>query len=86
MPTIVMMIVGGCTVSTSGGLKLMRVLVYLKYAMREFRVHLHPHAVVSVKLNGRVLPEPQIRRVMSFLVIYVLLLIVSWPWEPRFPR
>ena len=77
MPTIVMMIVGGCTVSTSGGLKLMSVRVYLKYAMREFRVHIHPHAVVSVKLNGRVVPEPQIRRVMSFLVIYVLLLIVS---------
>ena len=77
MPTIVMMIIGGCTVSTAGGVKMMRVLVYLKYAMREFRTHLHPHAIVSVKFNGRVITEPHIRRVMSYLVIYVFILIMG---------
>ena len=77
MPTILMMILGGCTVSTAGGMKLMRVLIYIKYALREFRVHLHPHAVVSIKFNGRVISEQHIRRVMSYLVIYVFILIVS---------
>lgn len=77
MPTIVMMILGGCTVSTAGGMKMMRVLIYLKYAFREFRVHLHPQAVISIKFNGRIITEPHIRRVMSYLVIYVFLLIIS---------
>ena len=77
MPTILMMILGGCTVSTAGGMKMMRVLVYLKYALREFRVHLHPHAVISIKFNGQIIAENHIRRVMSYLVIYVFILIIS---------
>lgn len=77
MPTVVMMIIGGCTVSTAGGIKMMRVLIYLKYALREFRTHLHPNAIIGIKFNGRVIADRHIRRVMSFLVIYVFLLIVS---------
>ncbi|MBQ8968259.1 MAG: TrkH family potassium uptake protein [Bacteroidaceae bacterium] len=77
MPTVAMMIMGGCTVSTAGGMKMMRVIIYLKYAMREFRIHLHPHAVISIKLNGRIIAEQHIRRVISYLILYVLILIVG---------
>ena len=77
MPTIVMMILGGCTVSTAGGMKMMRVIIYLKYALREFRTHLHPHAVIGIRFNGRVIADRHIRRVMSYLVIYVFVLIIS---------
>lgn len=77
MPTVIMMIVGGCTMSTAGGVKMMRIIIYLKYAFREFRTHLHPHAVISIKFNGRVIAEQHIRRVMSFLVIYVFILVLS---------
>lgn len=76
IPTITMIILGGCTVSTAGGMKMMRVLIYLKYAWREFRTHLHPHAVISIKFNGRIINEQHIRRVMSYLVIYVFVLLI----------
>lgn len=56
---------------------MMRIIIYLKYAFREFRTHLHPHAVISIKFNGRVIAEQHIRRVMSFLVIYVFILVLS---------
>lgn len=77
MPTLVMMIVGGCAGSTSGGVKMVRVVMYLKYVMREFRIHLHPHAVISIRLNGRIVPDTQIQRALSYLVVYVLLLIAG---------
>ena len=77
MPTILMMIIGGCTVSTAAGMKMMRVLIYLKYAWREFRVHVHPHAIISIKFNGKTISEQHIRRVISYLIIYVILIIVS---------
>ena len=77
MPTLAMMILGGCTVSTAGGMKMMRVLIYLKYAWREFRTHIHPHAVISIKFNGRVIGDQHIRRVMSYLVIYVFILVLA---------
>ena len=77
MPTIMMMILGGCTVSTAGGMKMMRVLIYLKYAMREFRTFLHPHAIIGIKFNGRVINDRHIQRVVSYLIIYVFILIFS---------
>lgn len=77
MPTIVMMIIGGCTVSTAGGMKMMRILIYLKYSIREFLNHLHPHAVIGIKFNGRVIADRHIRRVMSYLVLYVFILVIG---------
>ena len=77
MPTVVMMIIGGCTVSTAGGMKMMRIIIYLRYALREFKTHLHPRAIISIKFNGRVIAEQHIRRVMSYLVIYVFILIIG---------
>ena len=77
MPTVVMMIIGGCTVSTAGGMKIMRVIIYLKYALREFRIHLHPRAVIEIKFNGHVIADRHIRRVMSYLVIYVFILVIA---------
>ncbi len=77
MPTLVMMIIGGCAGSTSGGVKMVRVLVYLKYVMREFKLHLHPHAVISIKMNGQVIQNQHVRRSISYLIFFVLLLIVG---------
>ncbi|MBQ8050123.1 MAG: TrkH family potassium uptake protein [Bacteroidaceae bacterium] len=77
MPTVMMMILGGCTVSTAGGMKMMRILIYLKYTLREFRTHLHPNSVIGIKFNGRVIADRYIHRVMSYLIIYVFILIVS---------
>ena len=71
------MIVGGCTVSTAGGMKIMRVIIYLKYAMREFKTHLHPHAVIGIKFNNHVVADRYIHRTVSYLVIYMLILIIS---------
>ena len=77
MPTLVMMIIGGCAGSTSGGVKMVRVIIYIKYVIREFRTHLHPHAVFSVKMNNRVVPDQHVRRALSYLVVYVLLMIMG---------
>lgn len=76
-PTMLMMIIGGCAGSTSGGVKVVRVILYMKHVLREFRIHLHPRAIISIRMNGHVVPDQHVRRVMSYLVVYVLLLVVG---------
>ena len=75
VPTAVMMIIGGCAGSTSGGMKMVRVLIYLKQLGREFHLYLHPRAVLSIHMNGRVVPDSTVQRTMSYLVVYALVII-----------
>lgn len=77
MPTLVMMVIGSCAGSTSGGVKVIRILVCLKDAINEFTLQLHPRAVVSVRLSGNVLSESKVIRALAFLFLYFLLTIVG---------
>ncbi len=51
MVLFVIMIIGGSTGSTSGGLKVGRLLITLKYAFNGLKELLHPRAVYDVRLN-----------------------------------
>ncbi len=51
MVLFVIMIIGGSTGSTSGGLKVGRLLITMKYAFNGLKELLHPRAVYDVRLN-----------------------------------
>ncbi|MEM6327247.1 MAG: TrkH family potassium uptake protein [Bacteroidota bacterium] len=63
--------VGGMAGSTGGGVKVVRVLLILKNSFREMRQLIHPHAVLPLRLDHRVVPDGVIRNVLSFIVLYV---------------
>ena len=71
----VMMFVGGCAGSTSGGAKIDRVLFLLKYCRIEIRRCIHPNTITPVKLNGRVQPFPLVSKVIAFLCLYVMIIV-----------
>ena len=48
-----LMIIGGCSASTSGSLKIIRVIVMLKLVKRGIFRRIHPHAVKPVMLENR---------------------------------
>lgn len=73
----VMMFIGGCAGSTSGGAKIDRLLVMAKYCRLEIRRCIHPNTVTAVKLNGRVQPYNLVSKVISFLCLYVVVIIVG---------
>ncbi|HSM26771.1 MAG TPA: TrkH family potassium uptake protein, partial [Thioalkalivibrio sp.] len=64
--------VGGCTASTGGGMKVIRVLLLGKQGLREIQRLIHPHAHIAVKVNGRVMPERVVEAVWGFMAAYVL--------------
>ncbi len=75
---VLLMFIGGCAGSTAGGLKVTRVVTLFKTAVMDLRKMLHPNAVISVRMEGRPLPEKQIRGVQAYLSIYMLLFAASW--------
>ncbi len=77
MLSLLIMAVGSCAGSTSGGIKVVRVIIYVKALVNEFLLHLHPHAVLSVRINGRVLSDERVSRVLSFIVLYMILVAVG---------
>lgn len=74
---LLLMVVGGCAGSTSGGIKVSRVLILFRSLGREISHLTHPRSVKKLKLNGQVTSEETVRSVGSFLVAYVVLLVLS---------
>jgi trk system potassium uptake protein TrkH len=64
-----------CAGSTGGGVKLVRALLLLKQAKREFRRIVHPRAIIPVKLGGTAVPNEILFSVLAFMLIYGVVLI-----------
>ena len=50
---VMLMFIGACAGSTAGGLKVSRVVILFKSAAQEVRRMLHPHAVTTVRFEGK---------------------------------
>lgn len=68
---LLLMFVGGCGGSASGGVKVIRWLLIAKNTAREVRRALHPRAVLPVRIGSRVVPEDAIRAVAAFITLYI---------------
>lgn len=71
------MFFGACAGSTSGGAKTIRMVVVLKNTANEFFRHLHPNAIVPVRINRRVISYDLVSKILAFLFVYVLVLAIS---------
>lgn len=60
--------------STGGGIKMMRTLVLVKQAGREFRKLLHPTIVNPLKIGGQVVPNSIVFAVLGFIFLYFMTL------------
>jgi trk system potassium uptake protein len=61
----------GCAGSTAGGVKVVRLLLFIKQAQRELRRLIHPSAEVPIKLEGRVVPDEIVYAVGGFFSVYI---------------
>jgi trk system potassium uptake protein TrkH len=63
--------------STGGGIKTMRVILLIKHGYREvFRI-VHPHAVTTIKLGGRPVPQETLSSIWGFFTLYLVLFVVA---------
>lgn len=79
----VLLFLGASAGSTSGGIKIIRHLVFFKNSFLEFKRIVHPRAIVPLKLNGQMVPGKTITHIIIFLLLYLILfvlgsLILAW--------
>jgi trk system potassium uptake protein len=68
---IMISFVGGCGGSTAGGMKVMRLLLFVKQGVREVRQLLHPHAQLPLRLGTRVVDSSMAKGVWGFFAMYM---------------
>jgi trk system potassium uptake protein TrkH len=73
----VLMFLGASAGSTSGGIKLIRHLVFFKNSFLEFKRILHPRAIVPLKLNGQVVTGRILTHIIIFLLLYLMLFVTG---------
>ena len=69
----ILMFTGACAGSTTGAIKLIRVIIAGKLIKREVAHLLHSRAMVPITVNGYVVPEETTRSVCAFLFLYFAL-------------
>ena len=74
---VLMMMIGGMTGSTAGGLKFLRLQVVARYAFREVVRSRHPRAVLPMRLGSTIVPEEIAARVVGFVVLYIGLIVIG---------
>ncbi|MDR2691383.1 MAG: TrkH family potassium uptake protein [Dysgonamonadaceae bacterium] len=78
IPFMFLMFVCGCAGSTSGGMKIIRVVVLIKNTFYEFKRLTHPRAVIPVRINGEALSFETVQRLLAFGFLYILIIFASW--------
>ena len=74
---LLLMFAGACAGSTGGGMKILRLLILSRHTRAELKRVLHPHAVMSVKVGGKVIDNRMQSSVTSFLILYVAVFIAG---------
>ena len=68
--------IGGCTGSTGGGMKVIRVLLLVKQGMREMLRLIHPNAKIAVKIGSKAVDGRIIEAVWGFFSAYIGVFVV----------
>ena len=73
----VVMYLGACAGSTSGGFKCVRGVMLLKVVRNNFRQILHPNAVLPVKVNGQNIPQSKLIALFAFFTLTILMILFT---------
>ena len=68
-----LMFIGGSAGSTSGGIKILRFILLVKFTFNELARLIHPHAVLPVRYDGVAIPREVVSNVLGFFGLFLLL-------------
>lgn len=71
---VLLMFFGGCAGSTSGGMKMIRVMVTAKAAVRELKTIAQPRLVAPVRVGGEIVDRARVGNMVVFLATFLILL------------
>jgi trk system potassium uptake protein TrkH len=74
---IIMLFVGACVGSTSGGIKAGRLLIMLQRVRIEFKKIIHPRAIISQRLDQSAISEHVIINVLLYFFLYIVMVLIG---------
>tara|TARA_B100000287_G_scaffold430793_1_gene486723 strand:- start:928 stop:2088 length:1161 start_codon:yes stop_codon:yes gene_type:complete len=77
MILLTLMFIGGMGGSTTGGMKVIRVLLLVKYAALETRRMLHSRALLPVKIGKQLIKEDVVRNTLGFFLFFMSAFIIA---------
>ena len=73
----ILMFTGGTAGSTSGGIKIVRLLLITKNNRQEMKRQIHPNAFLPVHLDKHSVPQNTVHNVLVFLTLYFFVICIS---------
>ena len=74
---LILMFFGAMGGSTSGGMKIARIILLIKHAKTEIRRMLHARAIIPIKIGNRTITDEIVRNTLGFSMIYVSIFILT---------
>lgn len=66
-----------CAGSTGGGIKMLRAIILVKQLSRGFTQTLHARAVVPLRLEDRVIPDPVVFTVLNYALLWISTVVIA---------
>ena len=73
----IIMFIGGCAGSTTGGIKIFRLLLLFRISTNQIKRLTHPHGVFITSFNEKSVDEDTSNSIMIFFFMYILIFIIS---------
>jgi trk/ktr system potassium uptake protein len=73
----ILMFTGGTAGSTSGGIKIVRLLLITKNSRQELKRLMHPSGFIPVRLDKRIIPQSTIYNLLVFITLYFFVMCLG---------
>lgn len=73
----ILLFVGASAGSTSGGIKIIRHLVFFKNSFLEFKRLLHPKALIRIKIDRQLVAPRILTHILVFLLVYMMVFVIG---------
>ncbi len=74
---VAFMFLGGMAGSTGGGIKNVRILLFLKFTRVHIKKLIHPRAVETLKMDGKKVPADVMQSILAYLSLYLTFLVAA---------
>ena len=74
---LLLMFIGACAGSTGGGIKVSRIMIFVKSIAKEISIYAHPKLTKKIQISGRTVEHETVRSVNVYMAAYLSIFVVS---------
>ena len=74
---LILLLMGACAGSTSGGVKIIRYELLIKNSLNELKKLVHPNAVIPARHNGKAISNDIVSKIAAFVMLYMMIFILA---------